>query len=439
MTPGLPLALDHARHGIFAALWARAEGAKLVSSNVNPTALDDLEWLGVEPDAMTSAPKLERYQAALEELVEAGKVYPCFCRESELRKMPEATDGCPSGVIYDGRCSRLSDDERKAMKRGGRSTPSMRLTGSASPITVSLAGRKNFKGMHAHDILVFDAEGMPTAAFATVVDDHNARVSHSLVTGISDADLLQQAVISHALGWTMPTAAVLPDLPVTELSDEKISTLRTNGFLPHVVLQAILDSGWKGAPTGDVDALGEAFNLKALLPKPTALEVGGLRTANQVALGTLTESELLNLMLEHLTRRGYPIVERESGWQERFIRALSQLETLGDAEPLAAALLGASPAFSPENTRVFKSPSAGELFDALEVFLGGLKSDKPADWHSHLQDFRQEVGSPGRALATLRVALTGARRGPPMAPVLALMGPDECRTRLETARRYAQV
>ena len=38
-------------------------GGQLVASNENRSALEDLEWLGIEPDAMVSRPKEDRYQS----------------------------------------------------------------------------------------------------------------------------------------------------------------------------------------------------------------------------------------------------------------------------------------------------------------------------------------------------------------------------------------
>ncbi|MEQ9088378.1 MAG: tRNA glutamyl-Q(34) synthetase GluQRS [Alphaproteobacteria bacterium] len=84
--------------------------------------LDDLEWLGLSPDA--PATRQEDYLAAhgdaLRRLDAMGLVYPCFCTRAEIRAAASAPQedgagvaGGPDGPIYPGTCRRLGADERR--------------------------------------------------------------------------------------------------------------------------------------------------------------------------------------------------------------------------------------------------------------------------------------------------------------------------------------
>lgn len=77
---------------------------------------DDLEWLGIAHDGevLRESERLERYDAALEELKARRLVYPCFCTRSDIQQALTAPHGDP-GAHYPGTCRGLPDDpDRRA-------------------------------------------------------------------------------------------------------------------------------------------------------------------------------------------------------------------------------------------------------------------------------------------------------------------------------------
>lgn len=78
--------------------------------------VEDLAWLGIKHDGavLRESERLERYDAALEELKTRGLVYPCFCTRSDIQQALTAPHGDP-GAHYPGTCRGLPDDpERRA-------------------------------------------------------------------------------------------------------------------------------------------------------------------------------------------------------------------------------------------------------------------------------------------------------------------------------------
>ena len=73
----------------------------------------DLEWLGLDWDGepVWQSQRTEAYRAAFDELQAEGLIYPCYCTRAErlAASAPHRSDGVP---VYDGRCRRLSGEQR---------------------------------------------------------------------------------------------------------------------------------------------------------------------------------------------------------------------------------------------------------------------------------------------------------------------------------------
>lgn len=78
---------------------------------------EDLAWLGLDWDGAVrrQSEHCDDYRAALDRLIDAGLVYPCFCTraaiKAEVARAVDAPQG-EVGVLYPGTCRQLSDDER---------------------------------------------------------------------------------------------------------------------------------------------------------------------------------------------------------------------------------------------------------------------------------------------------------------------------------------
>ena len=88
---------------------------------------EDLAWLGIEWEqpVMRQSDRFAAYELALEQLGEAGLVFPCFCSRSDiahnvgdLDDWPCDPDGQP---LYPGTCRHLDAHERNRRLSSGRS------------------------------------------------------------------------------------------------------------------------------------------------------------------------------------------------------------------------------------------------------------------------------------------------------------------------------
>ncbi len=219
------LHLGHARTFWIAQERARVAGGALVLRNedldparVRPqfvsAMLDDLRWFGLEwqegPDRggpfgpYDQSARLHRYRAALDQLRQTGRVYPCTCSRRDVQAAPRAPHQADDDEpIYPGTC-------RAGPKSAGRfPKASWRFRVPDGETVTFLDGRcgpQSFvAGRDFGDFIVWRQDGVPAYQLAVVVDDAAMRITE-VVRG---ADLLRstarQLLLFRALGWEAPS------------------------------------------------------------------------------------------------------------------------------------------------------------------------------------------------------------------------------------------
>src|SRR5207302_9716603 len=82
---------------------------------------NDLSWLGIGWDeALQQSDRLGRYEAAAERLKRAGRLYPCFESEEELRAKREMRIRRGRPPVYERAMLNLTADQRAAAEAGGK-------------------------------------------------------------------------------------------------------------------------------------------------------------------------------------------------------------------------------------------------------------------------------------------------------------------------------
>lgn len=430
--PAGPLTMADARPALLGALWAWSRGGTVVASNENATALEDLEWLGIEPDAMASAPKEARYVEAADKLLEAKAAYQCYCTSAQYREMQADPDG-PEPVVYDGRCRKLNPGELGALNKANRKKRVRLAVPTERP---ELPPGWSHLPWPEVDHVLLEVDKTPAPAFAAAVDGANAKIDAAVYDSDAAAWQVERALVDLALGHDLPELLAVPAWRGTS---DSIAELREAGHHPDALLAALIEGIWSPDEPLVADDLEDgADGFPAELPTDAPeLDDDGLRAITQRTLAAMDDSRLLTALVTHLSRRGYNVTDFDRDWQTRFTAAARpSLVTLADAEVLAGVLTAPTVDYTPRVTRILRRPGVPEILDWFDNALSRIEDGDTAGWRAAIQAYRLEAESPGRALSTLRMVLTGSREGPPLAPVLALLGHERCRERLDKARRH---
>jgi len=217
--------------------------------------LRTLDAFGFEWDGpvVYQSRRSDAYRAAVERLIDAGKLYGCDCTRKLLK---ERTGVGVDGPVYPGTCR----------DRGLPLNAALRFRVPATRIVFEdlLAGRVACDvASECGDFVVLRTDGVFTYQLAVTVDDAELGVSH-VVRG---ADLLastpRQIVLQHALGYPTPVSLHLP-----------VALNKDGGKLSKQTL---------AAPLRDADPLPSLWRAAAFLGMDLLREVGSLTEFWQVA------------------------------------------------------------------------------------------------------------------------------------------------------------
>ncbi len=215
------LHLGHARTFLFAYWHARSQhGCKLPDAlgrlwtdraaemRFADAALADLEWLGLDWDGppLLQSTEVARQNAAISQLIAAGKAYPCVCSRGDIRSAQSAPHADSVELRYPGTCrgrfASFSDAERVSGRAAGAR---LHVPEGSISIADGVSGTSSWDvARDVGDFLIAKRDKAPAYQLAVVVDDAAQGVTEVL----RGDDLLPSAArqwhVQNALGLPHP-------------------------------------------------------------------------------------------------------------------------------------------------------------------------------------------------------------------------------------------
>ena len=424
--------------------------------------LDGLEWLGIDWDEgprvggpygpYFQSERLERYNAAADELLASGNAYRCYCspeRVAELRK-EQARNKQRQG--YDSRCRYLSGEEREANETAG--LPSVvRFAMPQSGVTSvedAIRGHVEWQNELTDDFVLIKTDGFPTYHMAVVVDDHAMKISHVLRAEEWLPSTPRHVQLYRALELPMPQFGHLPMILGSDrakLSKRHGATslmeYRDDGFLPEALINFMALLGWSldgETEVMSVNTVRDNFTLERV-GKPAAIfDLDKLQWMNGVYIRQADTADLADLVLPFL-KRAYPDhllpVDRE--YLLHIVPLVQErLKTLADAPDMLSYFFEDTLRYDAVSVvqRGMDVPGAVAALQRAEADLSGVAV---ADFHrenleSLLRATGQELELSGRQFfGALRTAITGRTATPPLFEMMEVMGQDRVIERLAAA------
>jgi glutamyl-tRNA synthetase len=185
----------------------RVEDLDRVMLGAEERQLDDLRAIGLDwdGDLVRQSKRRARYDAAIDLLTEAGRVFPCFCSRREIRDAPSAPHAPPG--TYPGTCRDLSDAERA--RRAAERPAALRLRADVGEWTVEDELHGSFTGA-VDDLVLRRNDGVPAYNLAVVVDDAEQGVDQVVRADDLLPSAPSQAYLATLLGLDAPRYAHVP-------------------------------------------------------------------------------------------------------------------------------------------------------------------------------------------------------------------------------------
>jgi len=475
-SPTGPLHIGGARSALFNYLLAKSQGGKLVlriedtdrersSRQAEENIKASLRWLGINWDEgidvggpngpYRQTERLEIYNKYLNELLETGWAYPCYCSAAELEQERQAQVQRGETPRYSGRCRNLSDAERRSFEARGI-TPTIRFRvpeGRTITIRDLVRGTVKFETDGLGDYIIAKSDGLPTYNFAVVVDDATMGITHVIRAEEHLSNTPRQVLIYEALGLKEPQfghISLILGEDHTKMSKRhgatSIEQYREQGYLPEALVNFLALLGWSPAQENEILTMEELigqFSLERVSKSPAVFDLAKLNWLNAHYLREAEPARLFELARPFFEEAGYLKKDPAAEEKEQLLKitALLQgrIEKLADLPAAAALFFNDRPL--PEDDTAREALQDPDLPRVLPAFKAKIKitSAEPAALKKMLKDLTKELGLGGKKVyMPLRVLLTGQTHGPELPEIMAILGTERVLTRIEFNEKQIQ-
>ena len=416
--------------------------------------LEALKWLGLDwdegPDVggdygpYFQSQRLESYHRVVNELLDTGHAYRCYCTPERLADMRREQTRLKQPPGYDRLCRALGDGERQANESKGVTSVvrfAMPFDGETT-VADLIRGEVSFENRLIDDFVMLKSDGYPTYHLANVVDDHAMQISHVLRAEEWLPSTPRHLKIYEALGWAPPIFAHLPIILAPDRSKlskrhgaTSVLEYSQMGYLPQAMVNFLALLGWSLDDKTEVfspQKLIEGFSLERVSKAGAVFNQEKLDWFNGHYIRRLTHDELADALLDYWRR--YPVEEVPELPDRAYLVRIApliqeRLKTLKDAAPLIPFFF--TPKVEYETGELIqKGMDAAATKTALQEALAALEGLSAFDAESLegvLRPLAEELGiKAGQLFGSLRVATTGLRVSPPLFQTMEILGRERC-------------
>ncbi len=155
--------------------------------------------------------RLDRYDAAIEELIEKDLAYPAFETPEELEAKRSAAQARKETYRYDRAALEIPRAERlKRMREGEAHVVRFKMPDEAIVVHDEVLGDVRVEAEQLDDFVLRKRDGYPTYHLACVVDDEQMGVTHVLRGQEHLINTPRHVALQRALGYRTPVYAHLP-------------------------------------------------------------------------------------------------------------------------------------------------------------------------------------------------------------------------------------
>ena len=402
--------------------------------------IDAMAWLGLDYDEgpYFQMQRMDRYRAALDDLLARGLAYRDYMSTEELDALRAAQQARGEKPRYDGR---WRPENAKGMTPPPGVAPVIRFRNPDEGVVAwddAVKGRIEIANAELDDLVLARADGTPTYNFCVVVDDVDMRITHVIRGDDHVNNTPRQINILHALGATPPVYAHLPTVLTPD--GDKLSKrhgargvlqYRDDGYLPEAVVNYLARLGWShgDAEVFSVKQFVEWFDLGGLTPSPGRFDPDKLKWLNHEHIKRLSEEDLGARLAPFLEHAG---LDWRAGPSPAAVGAL-----LRDRAPTFVEMADAAHYFyaTPHPAPTLVAERVTDAVKPALTRLAGAMAD--VEWTKDalaaaIKSAANAHGvKPPQIMMALRALVTGQAQTPAIDAVLALLGREKTLARLK--------
>ncbi len=401
---------------------------------------DSLEWFELVPDESPrkggnfgpykQSERLDIYQSYINQLVEKGDAYYCFCTKERLEKMREEQVKNKKTPMYDRTCRDLSKEI--IAQKIAEHIPyvvRMKIPDNRKIIFNDLIiGKIEFDSSAIDDQVIQKSDGFPTYHLAVVVDDHLMKISHIFRGKEWISSTPKHVLLYEFFGWEIPQHAHLPLLLNSDgkgkLSKRhghsSVNYYREKGFLPEAILNYLSNIVWNHPEGKEIYSFEEfirLFQIQDITSQGARFDLKKLVWMNQQYIQRMNNEELIKRISVF-----YPEKKIDYKTLHLLIPLLkTRMETLGDFGFLTQY-------FFSELKSSPRDKKEEEIVKDLESNLAEI-----TDWKSEniFIKFKYIMDKYKVRMSVIYYLMTGFEKGLPLPEALEILGRDLTLSRLK--------
>jgi glutamyl-tRNA synthetase len=403
--------------------------------------LEGMAWMGLDYDEgpIYQSDRLEHYKEVIDQLLDAGQAYRCYCTREELDKVREEQRAQGIKPRYNRHCRDQHNPERPDMESVIRfKNP---LEGSVQ-FDDPIRGQIVISNEELDDLVITRANGTPTYNFAVVVDDIDMGITHVIRGDDHVNNTPRQINIFKVLGAALPIFVHVPmivggDGQRLSKRHGAVSVLqyRDEGFLPEAMLNYLVRLGWS---SGDqeifsLDEMISSFDIQDVNRAASAFDVDKLKWLNQHYIKGSDSTQLVSLLSDRLKDRGIdvssgpPVDDVVSALRER-------AQTLDEMADKSEYFFSEFEDYDTKAAQKHLRPVARDMLADVRSRLSVVEPWSAELIHAQVMATVEEYDAKlGKLAQPLRVAVSGTAATPPIDETLLLVGKARTVDRIDRA------
>lgn len=399
--------------------------------------------------------RLDIYKKYIDQLLENGQAYYCFCTKERLDEVREKQKAAGETPRYDGHCRNLPKEEVEARVAAGEPYV-IRLKLPEDHVVAfddAVRGRIEINTNDLDDQVLIKTDGFPTYHFAVVIDDHLMGITHVIRGEEWLPSTPKHVYLYECFGWEQPQYVHLSNIlndDHKKLSkrqgDVSVGDFLKKGYLPETLINFLALLGWSPENEQEIfsmDELIEAFDLSRINKSGAVFDRAKLDWMNAHYIKELPIEELTARMIPYLLNAGYITesdVEKRMPWLEKVGELMRERLNYFAQVPEETKMLFDRnfEITDSESLDILKEETVPVLFNALVEKITEsdvVDTERAKAILKEIQKEHKAEKIKGKMLyMPTRIMLTGEMHGPDLTLIMDVLGKEELLLRLDRMR-----
>jgi len=446
------LHIGGARTALFCYLFARQHRGQFVlriedtdrarSTEASVQAIfDGMRWLGLAHDEgpYFQTDRFDRYREVVQQLVDSGHAYYCYCTPEELDAMREEASRNKQKPRYNGYWRDRDDTPPEGVK------PVVRFRNPLDGKVIiddAVKGEIVIDNRELDDLVIMRSDGTPTYNLTVVVDDMDMQITHVIRGDDHVNNTPRQINILEALGAARPVYAHLPmilgeDGKRMSKRHGAVSVMQyeVDGYLPEALLNYLVRLGWshQDQEIFTQKEMISLFSFDAVNRSGAVFDNKKLDWVNQHYIQAMAADALAEALLPYVKRREIDVSQGPA------LSAVADLlrdraKTLVEMAEAAEYFYVAPDKYDEKAAKKQFKSEVAQILVAVRENLNAISDWDAESVQGALVDTvaALDIGF-GKLGQPLRLAVTGGTASPALNETMALIGRESVLPRIDAA------